>query len=215
MSHIRPFCTALSSLGYAVWSIEYRRVGNGGEWPVMFTDVGAAADRLREVADAQNLDLSRVAAIGHSAGGHLALWLASRHKKLVSEAHVGSPINLIGVVSLAGITDLADTLATNICTGNVINLMGGTPQQWPARYAAASPIELAPLGVPQYLIHGRHDDDVPLAHVQPYVARAQACGDNVTLAVIEDCGHFELVTPNSIAWPHIQRSLATLFQQTP
>src|ERR1044071_5234016 len=95
LDYIGPFCEALTASGLATWNLEYRRIGNtGGGWPGTFEDVAAGCDYLLSIAAESNLDLNRVIAIGHSAGGHLAMWLASRKKPLA------------GVISLAGVVDL-------------------------------------------------------------------------------------------------------------
>lgn len=217
-SHIRPFCRALTTLGCAVWNIEYRSVGNGGEWPVIFEDVAAAVTSLAGFAELHALDLDRVITVGHSAGGHLALWLAAENEnrfRNLSGSPSSQPIKIVGVLSLAGITDLADTLKCGVCTGNIVPLLGGTPDQVSSRYAMASPIQRLPLGVPQILIHGRLDDDVPVDHVRPYVERATSHGDNVALEIVDACGHFELVSPHSVAWSCVVQSLEQLLKPLP
>ena len=211
--HLRPFCRALADQGYAVWSIEYRRTDNGGEWPVIFEDVKGALSRLDEAAKNHPLDLSRVVVTGHSAGGHLALWLAAELGTRATALPGSNIIGLRGVLSLAGITDLADTLACGVCSENIVKLLGGLPDEVPDRYSYASPIERLPLGVPQILVHGRQDYDVPLNHVNAYPEAAMRAGDIVRLKVIEDCGHFELVAPQSRAWPVILESFQELFEQ--
>src|SRR5438132_9320670 len=80
LEYIVPVCEALTAAGVVTWNLEYRRIGNaGGGWPGTFEDVAAGADHLHSLAHEFNLDLNRVIAIGHSAGGHLAFWLASRN----------------------------------------------------------------------------------------------------------------------------------------
>ena len=99
---------ALTDAGVATWNIEYRRVGDaGGGWPGTFEDVAAAADYLRTLADRYPLDRERIIATGHSAGGHLALWLAARAKLPATAPGSRDPLAIQGVVSLAGATDLA------------------------------------------------------------------------------------------------------------
>ncbi len=204
MGHLSPFCAALAGAGFAVWSLEYRRVGNGGGWPTTFLDVGTGADRLREVAIEHNLDLKRVVALGHSAGGQLALWLGARHQFDPTHAlYQPDPLRLSGIVGLAAIVDCADTFALDICTGNAANLLGGMPHEVPERYAAASPTQLLPLGTRSTLLCGRYDDTVPVAHTEVFYHRARAFGDDVRWQVIEDIGHYELGAPDTRAWPHV------------
>ncbi|MCB0189024.1 MAG: alpha/beta hydrolase [Caldilineaceae bacterium] len=149
LTQLGPFSRTIADLGIAVWSLEYRRIGNGGGWPNTFLDVAAGADFLRTIADEETLDLHRVAVAGHSAGGHLALWLAARSKLATdSELYIADPLPLIGVVSLAGIPDLVDAEAREICRGAVPQLLGGSAADVPIRYRDASPSAFLPLGIP-------------------------------------------------------------------
>ena len=102
-----PMATALTQAGYATWNLEYRRVGDeGGGWPGTFLDIAAGLNHLKQLASAYDLDLSRIVVIGHSAGGHLALWLAGQHQLPGdSEIFTRNLVPISGVVSLAGITD--------------------------------------------------------------------------------------------------------------
>jgi acetyl esterase/lipase len=211
MDHLSPLCGALAQAGFAVWSLEYRRVGNGGGWPNTFLDVGAGADRVREAAAVHNLDLNRVVALGHSAGGHLALWLGARQQFGPGHAlHQPNPLRLRGILGLAAIVDLADTFALGICSGNAEPLLGGMPHAVPERYAAASPSQLLPLGTPVSLLCGEHDDEVYVAHTEVFYRRAQAYGDTLRWQVIDAIGHFELVAPGSRAWPHVLAAVQAL-----
>ena len=183
----------------ASWTIEYRRVGDaGGGWPGSFLDVGAAADTLRGMAKTAPLDLDRVYAGGHSAGGHLALWLAARGKLAPDSAlYAPSPLRIRGVLGLAAITDLESYRIgpADSCNAAVDQLMGGDPQTYPARYAQASPRRLLPLGVPQVFIQGGRDPIVDPASVQSYVAAARKAGDPATELLLPQSGHFEAAVP--------------------
>lgn len=191
---------AIADQGVAVWSIEYRRLGDGGGWPETFLDAGAALDHLRTLASEHALDLQHVVTAGHSAGGHLALWLAARVKLPAhSPLHAPNPLPVRGVVSLAGIPDLAAAAPLNVCDGAIEALIGGPPVRQGERYADASPAALTPLGVPHVHIHGRKDDIVPLALVEQYVAAAVEAGDRATLEVMPSAGHFELVDARTVA----------------
>lgn len=115
--------------GVAVWNIEYRGVDQaGGGWPGTFEDVAAAADALRPVAAAHDLSLARVVAVGHSAGGHLAMWLAARPRlpagSPLASAH---PLPIAAVVSLGGLPDLAadKAAAGAACGPAVIDALAG------------------------------------------------------------------------------------------
>lgn len=191
---------AIADRGVAVWNIEYRRLGDGGGWPQTFLDAGAALDHLRTLADAHALDLQHVVTAGHSAGGHLALWLAARAKlPAYSPLYTPNPLCVHGVVSLAGIPDLAMAAAQAVCGAAVTELMGGSPVMLAERYADASPAALTPLGVPHVHIHGREDDIVPLDLVEHYAAAAVRASDRVRLEVLPDAGHFELVDARTAA----------------
>jgi acetyl esterase/lipase len=210
--HIRPVCAALARAGVAAWCLEYRRVGDqGGGWPGTFEDVGRGADHLREIAPSRGLDLTRVVAVGHSAGGHLALWLAARARLPAADPLRGKPpLPLRGVVGLAPIPDLARAAADHVCGDAVPSLLGGLPEAQSARYSVASPIGLVPLGVPQEIVHGREDRIVPLRLSERYVAAAGAKGDTVRLVVVEGAGHFDVIAPTSKAWPRVEEAVRTL-----
>jgi acetyl esterase/lipase len=157
---------ALRDLGIATWNVEYRRLDQeGGGWPGTFADVAAATDYLPILAKKYPLDLSRVVAVGHSAGAHLTLWLAARSRLPArSVLFRESPQRLKAAVAIGGPGDLRNftTYERDVCHGPVIErLLGGTPESVPERYAQASPIELLPFGVPQVLIIGSEDGAVP------------------------------------------------------
>lgn len=211
MGHL---CAALAAGGVATWNVEYRRIGNrGGGWPGTFEDVARAVDYLRELAPAHGLDLGRVVALGHSAGGHLALWAAGR-RRIPAESPVYSdaPLRLRGVVALAAVSDLRRAWELRLSDGAVKQLMGGTPEQFPERYAAASPAELLPLGVRQVLIHGTEDDSVPYAISRDYQAAAVAAGDDAALVTLPGAGHFETVDPTSREWPAVRSAVTALLR---
>jgi acetyl esterase/lipase len=193
---------ALTSEGIATWNVEYRRLGNpGGGWPATFTDVGAAVDFLRVLVPRYGLDLRRVVAVGHSAGGHLALWAAGRQRvPAESPLHAADPLALAGVVSLAGVCDLREGWRLRLSDGVIAQLMEGSPDEHRERYAAASPPELLPLRVSQVLIHGTADEHVPYVLSREYAAAASAAGDPVEMVTLDGVGHFELVNPTAPEW---------------
>lgn len=198
--------------GVATWTIEYRRLGDEGSgWPGTFLDVANAADSLRQNAAAHRLDLSKVFAAGHSAGGQLALWLASR-KQLpeTSELYLKVPIAIRGVLGLAPITDLAQYRIgpPNSCHSSVEPLVGGTPETVARRYAETSPRERLPLGVPQIFIHGERDPIVEPASVRAYIEAANKAGDRAVLLPLPDAGHFETSAP----LPQMEPLLAQAWQ---
>ncbi len=212
LDHLSSFCAALTRAGVATWSLEYRRVGDpGGGWPGTFEDVSRGADRLQAIAGKYHLDVNRVVVVGHSAGGHLALWLAAR-SRLPSASPLFAPavLRLRGVVSLAGIADLREAYDQNTCGDAVGRLLGGSPAEVAERYTESSPIEMLPIGVPQRLIHGARDRIVPLASARAYETRARQSGDDVRLIVLETAGHFELIAPQSPAWATVERMILSL-----
>jgi acetyl esterase/lipase len=196
-------CAALTHAGFATWNVEYRRIGNpGGGWPGTFDDVAAAADHLAVLAAKYPLDLKRVLAIGHSAGGHLALWLAARQK-----AH--------RAISLGGVADLKRAWELRLSSGVVGDLLSGSPGKVPDRYRSASPMELLPLHLPQRLIHGVDDDIVPIEIARGYVEKARKLGDDARLIAVEHCGHFELVDPGTEQWATVVSAAEALFVPAP
>src|SRR5262252_3906188 len=212
LSYMGHLSAALTEVGVATWSVEYRRVGNqGGGWPGTFEDVARAADHLRKIAKTYTLDLNRVVAVGHSAGGHLALWLAAR-KLLPKDSPVYSPdpLPLRGVVSLAGVTDLRRV--GTACDANVPQLMGGSATDKTAMYNQASPVELLPLGVPSAIVQGSSDNIIPLEMAKEYVDAAKKKGDEAKLVMIEKAGHFEVVDPKSFAWEAVRNEVSALLK---
>jgi acetyl esterase/lipase len=210
--HVRSLAAALTAEGYATWSLEYRRLGDpGGGWPGTLEDVARGTEHLRAIAAERGLDLDRVIALGHSAGGQLALWLAGRHKLPPgSSLRAADPLRLRGVVSLAGITDLATGAADRVCGDAIPRLLGGPSAERAERTRLASPIERLPLGVPQRLLCGTQDQIVPIGQARAYQAAARRAGDDVALEVIEGAGHFELVDPASAAWRAVREAVRHL-----
>jgi acetyl esterase/lipase len=205
-------CQAFKHEGLAVWNLEYRRLGSGGGWPATFSDVAAGADYLRLLAARYSLDLSRVVALGHSAGGHLALWLAGRRNlPPASPVFSDQRLPLRGVVSLAGIADLVEGVERDICRGQCQALMGGLPGEVPERYQQGSPHLLLPLGVPQWHLVGRVDPLVPADYVQRFVEVAERY-DEAHLVVLPEAGHFELVVPSTQAFAAVRQAVRTLTQ---
>jgi acetyl esterase/lipase len=204
----------LTKHGYATWNIEYRQVGDvGGGWTGTFLDWAAAADYLRTLAKTQPLDLSHVYAIGHSAGAHAALWLASR-RRLAPESEIrgGDPLLIRAAVAIDGPGDLRPFVGwdAEFCGQSVIvPLMGGTPAQVPGHYAQASPIDQLPLHVPQYLIEASF---LRPTDAENYVVKAKAAGDHAELIPIANAGHFDIIAPGTPAWQQVQAALLRAMQ---
>ncbi len=203
----RPLAADLVRRGWAVVNVEYRRVGRsaqngGGGWPETALDVAAAVDALatrgQQLAGDQ-LDLSRVVGLGHSAGGHLAGWLAAR-STLPSGAFGAEPVvPLSGFVSQAGVLDLVAAAEEGIGGSAVPDLMGGSPGRLAEAYRWASPRARVPLGVPSVCVHGTADVDVPLRQSESFVAAAQEAGDSSELRRFEGT-HFDPITVGTPAW---------------
>lgn len=212
---LAPMGDALKTEGIATWNIEYRRLGQpGGGWTGTYLDVGHAVDYLRQIADQYQLDLGRVVLVGHSAGGHLAMWAAARARiPLSSPLHTKSPLPVRGAVDLAGPLDLTAHIPEYqaLCGDTVItSLLGGSPAAVPDRYAHASPIRLLPLGMPQVLVIGQYEDFVPRPLVEAYAQAARNVGDSVRVFTVPGAGHFELASPQSGSWPRVEASIRSL-----
>jgi acetyl esterase/lipase len=205
LDHLRPFCRALASRGFPVASLEYRRLGEpGGGWAGTLEDVESAlasvAARAQEV-----LHVSAALLVGHSAGGQLALWAASRAK-----ASFGRTLPLVGAVGLAAASDLVEAFQRDLSHGVVREFVGGSPEDVPQRYRQASPLLLLPLGVPTVLVHGTDDEDVPYAMSSAYVERARSAGDEAHLVTLEGGGHFDVIEPESRFWPQVRDAIESL-----
>jgi acetyl esterase/lipase len=193
LDHAAHLCAALARVGAAVWSLEYRRLGDpGGNWAGMSDDIIRGAQHLVTLQARYNLDLARTIAAGHSAGGQLALWLAAQRA-----------IDLRGVVPLAAISDLRRAWALQLNGGVVGQLLGGSPDRVPQRYTAASPIELLPISAPQRVLHGTADNIIPFDMSRRF---AKASG-NAKLIALDDASHFDLIDTRSRVWPIIQRNI--------
>jgi len=209
LDNMRPMANALTETGIATWNIEYRRIDQpGGGWPGTFQDVAAAADFLRTIAARDELDLNRAIAIGHSAGGHLAMWLAARGKiPPGSDLYTKNPLRLTGAVNLDGPADLGAALPVEkqICGNPVITqLMGGTPATRADRYRAGSPAEMLPYGGRQAFLAGAMFG----SQVERYAAAARKSGDTIATATnFAKAGHFLFVDPQSDIWPEVVRSV--------
>jgi acetyl esterase/lipase len=222
LAYAGELCAALKAEGVAVWSLEYRRVGNsGGGWPGTFQDAAAGFDYLATLARSHRIDLTRVVAAGHSAGGHLAFWLAARHHLPESSElyplHVPA-VPLRGVIALAGAVDLRLTidLAGYLFfahdKGEVYSLMGGTPSEYPDRYHAANPGDLLPLNVRQTLLQGTGDTQIPPKLPTRWADNARRQGDEVAITIIPGAGHFDLVDPQSAAWPAVKSAILQMLR---
>jgi len=198
----RPLAADLAARGYTAWNIEYRRVGNGGGWPATLTDVAAAIDLLATL----DVDGRHVAAVGHSAGGHLAAWAASR-PNLPADAPGADPaVRLSGAVAQAGVLALDRAARDGVGNGATVDLLGGGPDDVPDRYAVADPVALVPPPVPVLCVHSRSDESVPYYLAEAYVAAA-----GPTARLVEVTGdHMAVIDPRDPSWQLVVDELPAL-----
>ena len=193
LGYMGHLCAALTAKGIATENLEYRRVGNaGGGWPGTFSDIRAGYQFLVQNARKYEFDTRRIVAIGHSAGGQLALCLAA-HETGVKAA-----------ISLAGVVDLQRAYELHLSNDAVVEFLGGAPAEVADHYREADPMKLA-IGARQWLVHGAMDDVVPPALSRDYVSAKQKMKEDVRLVEIAGAGHFEVVDPRSAAWKHVER----------
>lgn len=196
----------LRKSGIASWNLEYRRLGTeGGGYPGTFLDVAAGADHLRQLEKRYALDLSRVVTLGHSAGGHLALWTAGRGRlKKGGTLYQKNPLRIHAAVSMAGINDLAAYRVDGPSCGgpDTIDAISGGPDL----YAQTSPAAMLPLRVPQIIASGGRDEVVPQRFGDAYGAAAKAAGDKVDIVNIGEAGHMDFIDPGSEAWKQVKAS---------
>lgn len=186
LAHAGHLCEALRVQGIATFNLEYRRVGNsGGGWPGTFDDVRSGYRFVQQSAQKLNLDLKRFVAMGHSAGGQLALCLAAHEPRLKS------------VISLAGVVDLKRAFDLHLSNDAVVEFLGGKPNEVLEHYREADPTELSIAHARQWLIHGTEDDTVPVAFSRDYVSAKKKKGEDVQFIEITKCGHFDVIDPAS------------------
>lgn len=173
--------------GWTVLNIEYRRVEPDGPniWAEMSSDVRDAC------ALAQN-EPGPTVALGHSAGGQLALWAAAQ-----------PDIAIDAVVALAPVSDLFLADGLELSDHATTGLFGASAAERPDLYASASPLYLLPLGIPQLVVHGRVDDDVPYDMAPSYLEAAELSGDDVTLINPKTVDHFHVIDPTHNVWRDI------------
>lgn len=215
MYNLRPLGTvvaALADAGFAVWNIEYRRFGNGGDYPQMFLDVAAGTDYLRRIAEAHQLDRRRVISMGHSAGGHLALWLAGRRNiEPSSPLYASDPQAIHGVLALAPLAHVSQGSESELSSEALLAVMGGSATTAPDAHRNGCPAMLLPLGLPQVIIVGA-EDAAMLDNAQRYIDAAKVARDDCQLVILPGAGHFEIVAVESRAWQDVRRALLQLRQ---
>jgi acetyl esterase/lipase len=197
--------------GWAVWNIEYRRLGalgGGGGWPSTFADVSSAVDYAAQLP---RVDPARLITCGHSAGGCLALWAAAGSEARRGAAGPQPVVSPIAAVSLAGVVDLERGEQLGLGNGAVSLLLRGSPEQRPEAYRGGSPAALLPMGVPQVLVHGLSDTVVPPSMSDEYQKKATELGDDAVYEPLENLGHRDLIDPKQPSWPVIAGHIERLF----
>jgi acetyl esterase/lipase len=204
IEQMRNMAGALAKQGIAVWNVEYRRYDEeGGGYPGMYQDVATAVDLLKHEAKASALDLARIVAVGHSAGGHLAQWAVSRHKLPEwSPSWSPQPLPIKTVISLGGLADLRNeaALIRRTCDRETAQIAGVPSVARPDVFLDTSPAEMLPAGVRTILIHGEHDDISPTVTGENYARRARAAGDAAEVMVLPGGSHYDEVSADSKAW---------------
>ena len=189
LTHAGHLCEALRLSGVATFNLEYRRVGNqGGAWPGTFDDIRSGYRFVQQLSSKFSLDFKRLAVMGHSAGGQLALCLA------------GHETSVQRVISLAGVVNLQKAFELHLSNDAVVDFMGGKPSEVPEHYREADPTELNIRHARQWMIHGAADDIVPPAFSRDYVELKKKKGETVQLVEIAGAGHFEVIDPRSEAF---------------
>ncbi len=203
---LEPIAIDLCAAGLAVWNLGYRRVGPGGHpWPATLQDAEASLAYLPTLqATHPQVDLGRYFLVGHSAGGHLAFWAASRARSL------SRPLVPAAAIGLAPLLDLAAAYAAGLGDGAVELFLGGSPSTVPARYQTASPAAHLPLGVRQFVLHGDADTAVPATLSQAYVAQAQAAGDTATYMPLKGTDHMAFLDPRTEAYQVLRQHLLSV-----
>jgi len=203
LDHASHLCAALTARGVATANLEYRRVGNeGGSWPGTFADIRSAYSFLVQTGQRHNIDPRKIVVMGHSAGGQLALCLAS-HEPSVTR-----------VVSLAGVVDLQRAWRLHLSNDAVVEFLRGTPAEVPDHYREADPMQLSIPQARQWLVCGSVDDTVPPDFSRDYVtAKQKGAGkekEDSNLLEIPGAGHFDVIDPNSPAWKSVEDTVLRL-----
>jgi acetyl esterase/lipase len=211
IAHSRKLTDAFPAEGIAVWSLEYRRIGDpGGAWPGTFDDIEAGLAHLTQLSDKYSLDADRVILAGHSAGGHLALWIAQR----IEEQRPANVIRPRGVLGLAPAPDLEYLHEHGTCGDAASLLMGGSPEEHPDRYAYGSVANRIPQSTPQITVIGRYDETWRPVGVR-YANAAAEQGAPIEVIDAPESGHFEMIDPDSTTWPLVLDAARRLLGDTP
>ena len=206
LEYFSPNAEDLAARGWPVWSLEYRRNGMGA-WPATLADVAAGVDHLAHLGDA--VDPGRVVVVGHSAGGHLAAWVAGRASSDPRGVGGAPAVPVHGAVCLAGCLDLHRAAEVRTGDGATQEFLDGDPADVPGRYALADPRTRLPIGVPVRAVHGDGDVTVEPEQSARYVAAARAAGDDATLRRLPG-DHFTIVEPGGAEWAAVVEEISAL-----
>jgi acetyl esterase/lipase len=215
IEQMRNLAGALAAQGIAVWNVEYRRVDEeGGGYPGTYLDINAALDLLGAQAPAHQLDLGRIVAVGHSAGGQLVQWIAGRSRIAPSsplfQAH---PLPVRDIISLGGLADLRNerALIKSSCGRDTAELAGTPSSARPDVFSDTNAAELMPNGSRTVLITGELDTVSPPRAAHDYARRARAAGDAASVIVLPGASHYDEVAASSPAFklvlPAIRKAL--------
>ncbi|PWN06787.1 alpha/beta hydrolase family protein [Rhodohalobacter mucosus] len=211
MNHM---ANALRSEGFAVWNVEYRRLGHdGGGYPGTFLDVASGADHLTQIAERYELPINTVLVAGHSAGGHLATWLAGRKNiDPTSPLYTAEPIQVQGVISLAGINDLERyaSYGASPCGEKTVERLVDLDSRGESAYLDTSPLHLLPLGVTHAEVNAAFDAPVPPFFGYRFNQALSDAGDSSVHVVLANAGHFEMIAPWSEEWNRVLRLFTTM-----
>jgi acetyl esterase/lipase len=213
---LRNMAGALSARGIAVWNVEYRRVDeDGGGYPGTYQDINAALDLLAARAPASNLDLQRIVAVGHSAGGQLVQWMAGRSRiAATSPLFQPHPLPVREIVSLGGLADLRreEALINSSCERAIVDLTGLPSAARPDVFSDTNAAELMPNGSHTVLITGELDTVSPPRVAHAYAARAALAGDRAEVIIVPGASHYDEVAAGSPAWPALLQTIETALQ---
>ena len=213
---LRNMAGALSARGIAVWNVEYRRVDEeGGGYPGTYQDINAALDLLAARAQASNLDLQRIVAVGHSAGGQLVQWMAGRSRiAATSPLFQHHPLPVREIVSLGGLADLRreEALIKSSCERAMVDLTGLPSAARPDVFSDTNAAELMPNGSHTVLITGELDTVSPPRVAHAYAARAALAGDRAEVIILPGASHYDEVAATSAAWPTVLQTIETALQ---
>jgi acetyl esterase/lipase len=201
----RNMAGALAARGIAAWNVEYRRVDeDGGGYPGMYLDMNAALDALRQAARAHPLDLARVAAVGHSAGGQLVQWIGARPRiPASSPLYRADALPVRAIVSLGGLADLRReaALIKTSCERDTAQLAGAPSASRPDVFSDTNAADLVPNGSRTILVTGELDTISPPRVAHDFAARARAAGDRADVVILPGASHYDEVAAGSPSWP--------------